>query len=429
MALEMHKSPDVFVSGAFPSLTFNERLDTDLKKKVTDHLRKGGGRCLLVHGSSKTGKTVFVERWLPPTSSIWIKGDEISSVTDLYQRIIDDLGLFTEISKTDGATDTVGGGAGVEVGAGILKFRANASASAQYATSNSVGRSSLNVSVVKAALRDKPVPIVIDDFHFMDAALRLDVAKAVKDLIRITRVILIAIPHATFEPLQQLPDMDWRVDTLQVKAWESNELAQIAKEGFSLLGVVDHDDLVGTRLSIESRGAPAIMQTLCLEYVTEVVDVWETAHPAVDAREPNDWRGFLSRVAEGKKPSAFDAFVAGKEVRGTDRAERALVSGEVTDIYGAVLYTLAKMGAHGSISKFTVADEMQKLMKSAPTASTISGTLTHLADIAESVRGHSDPALTYQDPQLQLLDPYLSFFLAHGDWILPQPKARREGGV
>jgi hypothetical protein len=425
MGQESYEATDVFVSGTYPELTFNERLDTDLKKKVVDYLRKGAGKCLLVHGSSKTGKTVLVERWLSPDSAIWIKGDEIQHISDLYSRIVDELKLFTVVSETDSKSETIGAGGGIEGGLPGIKFRMNADAGVEHGTADTRSRNSLSVSVVKAAIKAKPVPIVIDDFHFMDSSLRLDVAKAVKDLIRSTRVVLIAIPHSTFEPLRKLPDMDWRVETLEVKRWEPKELAQIAHDGFGYLGLVDHADKIGARLATESRGAPAIMQTLCLEYATEVLNVWSTARPSVDAKAPQDWAQFLRSVAEGKKPIAFDAFVDGKDVRGTDRAERKLRTGEVTDIYGAVLYTLSKMSAFGSLTKNQVADRMQELVEDAPSASTISGNLTHLAEIAEKVRGHGDPALTYQDPELQILDPFLSFFLAHGDWEVPKPRKKR----
>lgn len=417
-----YDSTDVFVSGTYPELTFNERLDTNLGTKVAAYLRKGGGKCLLIHGSSKTGKTVLVERWLSPDSAIWIKGDEIHDISDLYTRISEELQLYTEVSETTSESERVGAGAGVEGGLPGIKFRLSGDAGVEHASGQMVTRKVSNVSVVKAALKKKPVPLVIDDFHFMDEALRLDVAKAVKDLIRIARVVIIAIPHATFEPLRKLPDMDWRVETLEVKRWEKHELAQIASDGFELLGIVDHGDRIGSRLAEESRGAPAIMQTLCLEYATEVMSVWSTSHPFVDAIEPTDWSDFLKSVAEGKKPSAFDVLLEGKDSRGVPRAERVLVTGEVTDIYGAVLHTLSSMRAHGSVTKQQVADQMRGLLIEAPTTSAIGHNLTNLADLAEKTRGSGDPALTYQDPELQILDPFLSFYLAYGGWDLPVPR-------
>lgn len=419
---EVHSATDVFVAGTFPALTYNERLTTDLRKKITKYLTKGGGDCLVVHGASKTGKTVLVERWLPPEHAIWIKGDELQSVDDLYRRVIDDLGLFTEHATTEATSETAGAGLGFEAGvSALLKFRMSADGSVQTQTGSSAGRKSMNVSVVKAALRAKPVPIVIDDFHFIAKELRLAVAKAVKDLARLTRVVMIAIPHAAFEPLRELQDMDWRVRNLHVQRWKAEELAQIARDGFDLLSLIDHGEEIGKFLADESRGAPAIMQALCLEYVTEEMDVWATSVPARDAHQPRNWDEFLREVASERKPSAFDFFVAGKKTRGRGRNARILMTGEQTDIYGAVLFTLSQMGVVETTTKYEIATKMAELVKNPPNPETISGTLTHLADIAEQKRGQADPALTYQDPELHILDPFLAFYLAHGDWRLPVP--------
>ncbi|MGZ0711112.1 hypothetical protein ACWPKO_22565 (plasmid) [Coraliomargarita sp. W4R53] len=413
---------DVFVSNTFPAHTYNERQTTDLREKITKYLAKGNGECLVINGASKTGKTVLVERWLPPESAIWIKGDEIHSVDDLYRRVIDDLGLFTEVTRTESTSGTVGSGGGVEAGVGsILRFSMNLSAAAEVEETTSSGRTQMNVSVVKASLRRKPVPIVIDDFHFLDKPLRLAVAKAVKDLARLTRVVLIAIPHAAFEPLQDLQDLDWRVIHLEVKRWGSEELAQIAHDGFELLGLVDHGETIGRRLAEESRGAPAIMQVLCLEYVTEVLDVWTVVTPKKEADEPRDWNLFLRQVATQRKPSAFDAIIKGKKTRGKERLARELVDGRQTDIYGAVLLTISEMGVVLTTSKNAIAQKMNQIVVDAPKPETVSGTLGHLSSIAENVRGQGDPALTYSDPELQILDPFLAFYLAHGEWELPEP--------
>lgn len=417
---EIHLATDVFVAGNFPELTYNDRIGSGLGEGVERYLVRNSGGTLIVHGPSKTGKTVLIEKWLPQDAAIWIKGDEITSVDDLYRRIIDDLGLFTEISHTASVSGKVGvngsGGLGLK---GILKFRAGAEASLEAQGTKAESRTALSVSVVKARLRQKPVPIVIDDFHFIDPSLRLDVARAVKDIARYTRVVLIAIPHAAFSPLRDLQDMNWRVTDLPVGRWEPKELEQIAHDGFNLLGVVDHGDKIAGRLAGESRKAPAIMQAACLDYVLDVMQIDETAVPAHDAVAARDWGQFFHVLANNRKPSAFDILLEGKKTRGRTRIARTLVTGDVTDIYGAILRTLSKMGAPEATTKKEIAARMAEVVEDAPKPETISKTLKYLADIAEQVRGDDDPALTYQDPNLHLLDPFFAFYLAHGRWELP----------
>lgn len=423
----MHLATDVFVAGNFPEFTYNDRLGSGLGQGVERYLVRNSGGTLIVHGPSKTGKTVLIEKWLPQNAAIWVKGDEIGSVDDLYRRIIDDLGLFTEISQAVSVSGQVGvngsGGLGLK---GILKFRMGVDASVGAEGSKAVSRTALSVSVVKSRLRDKPVPIVIDDFHFIDPSLRLDVARAVKDIARHTRVVLIAIPHAAFSPLRQLQDMNWRTTDLQVDRWNTEELEQIAHDGFKLLGVIDHGDTIAERLAAESRGAPAIMQAACLDYALDVMQIEQTAEPARDAVEPRDWHQFLHILARNRKPSAFDILLEGKKTRGKTRNARTLVTGEVTDIYGAILHTLSRMGVPEATTKKEIAARMAELVVDAPKPETISKTLKYLAEIAEEIRGDDDPALTYQDPDLHLLDPFFAFYLAHGGWELPAIIAAQE---
>jgi hypothetical protein len=417
-------TPDeVFVPGRFPSLTYNERASTDLREEVETYLNTGKGSCLVVYGPSKTGKTVLIERWLPEDYAIWIKGDQIHEVDDLYRHIIDRLDLFTEITVAESTTDTLGGEGGIELNVipQVLRFKAGASGSASSTNTFTAARNSLPVNVVKRELQAKPVPIVIDDFHFMPQPLRIAVAKAVKDLIRYTHVVLIAIPHQAFEPVENQRDMDWRVVQLPVKPWEDDELLKIAQDGFPLLGIVDHSDTVGKTLAKVSRGAPFIMQALCLDYVVQVARLDRSASPAIDAPAPKDWAAFLRVIANRRKPGVFDALVKGKDPRGVERIPRILKDGRTTEIYGATLYTLSRMGAVRRVNKQEVAAAMDKLVKNAPTASNVSNTLGHLSDIAHEKRGHDDPALDYKDPNLDILDPFLSFYLRHASWELPSP--------
>lgn len=419
---DTYPSTEVFVPGTYPVHTYNDRLSTSLREEVTKFITKGGGECLVVHGASKTGKTVLIERWLPPTSAIWIKGDEISSVEDLYRRVIDDLGLFVDVAVSAGATEDVKMAGGAEAGlSAVLKFRLDLELQSGEQRGSVLSRSSMPVSVVKEQLRRKPVPIVIDDFHFIDEELRLAVARAVKDLARITRVVMIAIPHAAFDPLKKLQDLDWRVRDLEVTKWKPEELAQIAAEGFSLLAIEDPGAVIGKRLADESRGAPAIMQVLCLEYVTEVLELWQTASQPVVATEPENWDKFLASVANYRRPSAFGSLIQGKDTRGTSRAARQVKDGGVTDIYGAIFLTLARMGVIDTVSKFDLAYKMAQYVEDSPKASVLGATLRNLADVAKVHRGQGDPAVSYQDPELQILDPFFAFYLAHGDWALPLP--------
>lgn len=425
--MKVYLPSDVFAPGRFPSLTYNERASTKLRTEVESYLMTGGGSCLVVYGPSKTGKTVLIEKWLPEDSAIWIKGDQIGKIDDLYRHIIDQLDLYTEVSVEESTTDTLGVDVGVDVQLvpHVLRFKAGARGAASASASKTHLRTSLSSSVVKLALREKPVPIVIDDFHFLSAKLRASVARAVKDLIRYTHVVLIAIPNRAFEPVRTQRDMDGRVLHLEVMPWIDEELVKIAEDGFPLLRIRDEGGKIGKTLAEASHGAPFIMQALCLEYSIAIGRANAKPTEERTAKEPGDWDAFFRSVADRRRPGVFDALAKGKDTRGVERAARLLKDGRSTDIYGATLLALSKMGAAKRVTKQQVAAQMNTLVVDAPTASTVAGTLGHLSEIAHNMRGDDDPALDYNDPNLDILDPFLAFYLQRAAWDLPAPPGSR----
>ena len=424
--MNYYAASEVFAPGTFPTHTFSNRSSTTLQSELSDYLRTGLGSCLIVHGPSKTGKTVLVERWLPPDNAIWIRGDEVDSLASFHSRIVDALGLYTKASTTSSQTTTAGteSSLGLDVIPASMKYTLKTSLEESYSKSTSRSRDSLPVSAVKQALSAKPVPIVIDDFHFINPEVREKISETVKDLIRLTRVILIAIPHVAFEPLRLLRDMDWRIIDLEVTYWETSELKEIARDGFPLLNINDREGVLGERLAEESRGAPFIMQALCLAYVDSILHIHETAPIARAAVEPDRWHDFLSRVATRRKPGIFEKFATGKDSRGQERKVLKLMDGQSTDIYGAILLTLKNFRSSRKVDFKELSSEMGTLIQNAPPASSGSQTLGHLADIAEKNRGQGDPALTYIKPELEIVDPVLSFYIHNADWKLPAARSK-----
>jgi hypothetical protein len=419
---------DVFVAGYFPRLTYNARLSTDLQRSLTKYIKSGRGECLAVHGPSKAGKTVLVEKALPPDLAVWIRGDDIQSIDDLYRQIIDQLDLFTSVEVSTSSAEELTVDAGVEVSVipGMLKFRSGAAPTISSENTRTKRRDKSVSYVAKSELDRKPVPIVIDDFHFIPDHLRVVVAQAIKDLIRRTHVILIAIPHEAFDIVRAQRDMDFRVIGLPVDPWEHDELLEIAREGFELLGVVDTGDAIGNQLATACMGAPFIMQALCLGYVTDVMNLEKTAIPAVDALAPKSWETFFGDIATNRQPASFGALIKGKDSRGQDRIERRFIDGRVTDIYGAILYAVARSGPVQSISAQDLGRTMATFLVDPPKPYSFGATLRHLAEIAEAQRGNGDKPLDYRNGTLEIVDPFLSFYLRYADWKLPAPPSVAE---
>lgn len=146
----------------------------------------------------------------------------------------------------------------------------------------------------------------------------------------------------------------------------------------------------------------------------------------VQVAPPPDLAAFYGRVAARYVPGVFDALRMGPRTKGQPRLARRLKTGQVTDIYGAVLYGISKIGPVRQISTQQLTRTIGEHFVDAPTTQNVASALGHMRTIADSQRGSSDTALDYKDDTLYISDPFLSFYLRFGAWELPGPPV---GGI
>lgn len=413
-----HRTNEVFVAGRQPTITYNPRNEHHLEAEVKSY-RAQMGKALTVAGPSKSGKTVLIERSLPRGYAIWIQGSDLESAQKFWQSVADGLAAYEQIS--DSRENTVGRETGGSLTLGIpdvagAEGRRGRSSSAALATTGS--RTRPLPDVVREELASSPVPVVIDDFHYVLQPTQVAIARAIKTLIGLTNVVLIAVPHEAFDAVRAEPDMNGRVWQLPITSWTTDELAYIARTGFAALGVVDRDERVAQRLAAESFGAPFLMQQLCYDYAIQL-GVEATANPPVLAQEPENWSAFLRRIADRSIPGVFDRLIRGPNPRGQQRIDRVLTDGRRGDIYAAVLHAIAKTPQQARIRPQDLTRVLEtSLAENAPTTQQIASSLGHMSEIAWDGRGTGDPALDFKDDELHILDPFLAFYLRHGSWAL-----------
>lgn len=311
----------------------------------------------------------------------------------------------------------IGGEVGGQMGLPLVG-RLDAKTSAGHSTGGgrTYGRQRAYSDVAREGLRTLPVPIVIDDFHYVPNEVKRDIARAVKSLLPITHVVLIAVPHEAFEAVREEPDMGGRVWHLKIDLWSQDELGYIAREGFAALNVVDHADALASRLAENSFGAPFLMQQLCYDLMI-AERILETQKVGVDLRNLEDWAGFFERIAERSAPPVFEKLRKGPKSRGQMRMERLLKpSGTATDIYGAVLFALSQTGPKPVIAQQELVRVLDGLLTEPARGQHVSSCLGHMSAIADEARGTGDPALVFKNDEVYILDPFLLFFLRWGTW-------------
>ncbi|MEA2257135.1 MAG: hypothetical protein QOG35_3180 [Solirubrobacteraceae bacterium] len=410
---EVHLTKNVFVAGASPSITYNPRDDRHLEQELTAYLEQGPGRALSVSGPTKSGKTVLVERALPRDEAIWVAGQDLHSVEVFWDRIVDWLGLYDLVEVTRQETDEKGKELGMDVGVPKLaSINAKKKDGASVAKGVRKSRTQAVTSVARAALEEVNVPVVIDDFHYVDEDARQEMARAIKSVIPFTKVILIAVPHEAFDVVRNEADMGGRLSQLRIELWSVDELRFIAERGFDALNIEDQHS-VGDKLARASYGAPFLMQDLCYQYAV-ILGVVKTADDPVAAVAPK-WKDFFARIANRTPPVIFDHLLKGPKTRGQRRVPRVFKTGVSTDVYGALLYGIARAGK-ASVTYQQLARVIERDFTEAIAGQQITASLGHMATVALENRGTGDPAVAYKDDVLHVVDPFLLFYLRHGTW-------------
>jgi len=413
---EIHLTKNVFVVGAAPTITYNPRDDRHLEQELNGYLDQGPGRALSISGPTKSGKTVLVERRLPRDEAIWIEGQDLDTVDGYWHRIVDWLGLYDLVEVT--SQNTEGGGKQFGATLGVPKLasidaRRNDDSSSMSGVRHS--RTQAITSVARSGLEALDVTVVIDDFHYVADDARQGVARAIKSTIPLTTAVLIAVPHEAFEIVRNEPDMGGRLPHLPIETWSKEELEFIAKHGFDALAI---DDQVGiaSKLAENSFGAPFLMQDLCYQYALSL-GVLQTAEEPVAAVEPPSWTEFFGRIANRTAPVIFDHLLRGPKTRGQRRVVRVFKTGAKTDVYGALLYAIAK-ASRSTVSYQTLARILDDDLREPITGQQITASLGHMAAVASEHRGTGDAGVAYKDDQLHILDPFLLFYLRYGSWTV-----------
>jgi hypothetical protein len=127
---------------------------------------------------------------------------------------------------------------------------------------------------VLSFLQSSPHTIIIDDFHWMNPAIKIDIFPPLKQLLGYgTRIILISVSKSAFPMIGDFGDFAGRFIEISMPPWEHNELRRVAEVGFPLLGMKvtpqTIDNLVGC-----SYLSPLLMQGLCAQlcYEREVTE-------------------------------------------------------------------------------------------------------------------------------------------------------------
>lgn len=408
------KYNDVFVPGGFPTYTYNPRKGRQLEEIIRE--AEGSYKLLVVTGPTKSGKTVLVDKVFPHSENLWIDGGIISSENSFWELIVSALDGYTEeqIENGEDAQYTITGSSEFE--GNILLARAKAGLSGAVASTERTTvlqrRVMSNKSKAISLLQEIKIPLIIDDFHYIDRNTQKNIVRALKAPIMYgVPIICIAIPNRKFDAIEVERELTGRMSSVEMPSWDLNELESIAQDGFKTLNTQIEEETIHN-LSIEAFGSPFLMQEFC-HAICKKKGVLERKIQQQCIKDISDLNSIFADIANNSGRSMFEKLKRGPRTR-TDRKPRKMKNGAVLDIYGVVMEALQNLrpGVETITYDTLRANIREVLADDLPQHGEIARVLEKIAEISHTDTS-STPVIDWQkeDDILTITDPFFAFFL------------------
>jgi hypothetical protein len=412
------RASKIFIAGGQPSLTYVDRDNTDTSNTLEDGIRSyldAGFKALTVTGPTKSGKTVLCRKVIGKENAFWLSGGNIQAEGDFWDQITEQ--LDTPLSETASLSSSTSKGANTEVGL-ELGINAIAKLTGKAGGSGETGRvatksatKNRNVKTVAVhGLIERGLPIIIDDFHYIERPIQKAIIRSLKDpIFDGLRVILIAVPHRAFDAVRSEREMTGRVDQLPVELWSKNDLTLIADQGFPPLNVKCAPEIINDFIE-ESLGSPHLMQEFCRQ-LCEANGVSETQDTVVKLELPHRTE-FFKKIPRSTAKPAFDLLARGPRQR-SDRKQRTFIDESKGDIYLAVLRAIANTGAKSRLTYEDLRFSLRTILSDEmPQAHEIGRVLVQMTEIAKNkIEGEAVLEWDEEETILHVADPFFAFYL------------------
>lgn len=406
---------DVFRPTSFPQHTYINRLissDDTYELRLKKALRSSG-RLISITGSSKAGKTVLCHKVIDKDSIIDLSGAQIQSQADFWNQIAEKIRLPLEVQITKTIGDKVSVSA--KVGGKVkIPFIASTNIGGQTGYDHSTGQNIAekearsNSAIMEYLINNNKV-LVLDDFHYIDDELQMYIARILKtELFNGLKAIIISLPHRADDAVRHNPDLIGRTTFIEIAPWSMDELAEIGRKGFSLLGyTIDEKNL--RLLAQESIASPQLMQENCFNLADRMAMsgtssvTTELLHKAFNDTVVNysHYDAILQKVLRGP-------------AQGRDKRKSYDFRDETqADIYHLFLKSICLdppvLSMHIDDIKTRFAEVLSDAEK-LPTALVISNTIMHVEKILRDTAPKLD-TIEWREQELYILDPFLLFYL------------------
>jgi hypothetical protein len=269
---------------------------------------------------------------------------------------------------------------------------------------------------VEREIANSEFVVLLDDFHYMPRDLQTEVAKSLKEAIRLgIKIVTAAVVHRGDDVLRANPELRGRIRSIDLMYWTPAELRSIATTGFALLKAQIDQPMI-ERFVVESAGSPQLMQLLCLNacFVCNLREPHQGLFPfAWNTDEAVMERIFEQTSTSTDFRSLFNVVDAGPRVRGTERKTYKFHDGMEGDVYRVVLRAVAADPPRLSFPYEELLKRSAEVcVESSPIGSSLTGTCLHISRLA--IEKFPLDRVVDWDEAMQVLDipdPYFMFYL------------------
>lgn len=320
MTVKIYKLANVFGTSREVPKTYVERQGVD-DRFLNDITRD---KHLVIHGSSKQGKTCLRKHHLNEQDYIVVQCTRETTKSKLYEMLLKQADIQCEV----GRTNTVNGGCKLQVkvgGEGKIPFVAKATTEAggeyEHQTTQTAETREFEIDpedsndiarVLKNASFSKY--IVIEDFHYLDEDVQMSFAIDLKVFHENSKLIFIVV--GVWLEANRLTlyngDLSGRLAIINADRWDESDLSKVISVGEQLLNVAFSDE-VRKAIVNGCQSNVGLLQEVVYR-ICEKYKVWQTQEKKREVGTVNDvdimlkvvseeqasrYRNFLSRFAEG----------------------------------------------------------------------------------------------------------------------------------
>ncbi|PWK14859.1 hypothetical protein [Tumebacillus permanentifrigoris] len=406
-----HKSNEIFKPGTYPEHTYVIRQSRNgTYDSLLEEALDTAGFLTSIVGPSKSGKTVLCENVIGSDKMILLSGGDFKKGVDFWTTVSNTIGLPLETESTDANTNEVQGSIKGKL------FIAEGTGSAKHASTQSYKAKMVTGKdrVIEEFVTNEFV-LVLDDFHYIDKELQLDIAHQLKDAIRKElRAVVISLPHRADDAIRKNSDLNARMNFINIEPWSAEELIEIPLTGFRKLGIEICNEFAA-RLAKESITSPQLMQSICLNLSRVLnVDKDPLVNTVGDATLLD--RAYRKTTSHMEYRDVINKLESGPPSRGKQRKNFQLQNGRTVDLYEAIIEALAQDPPTISIDLEGLKERITKIINtdsSKPENRKLKDTLTQIQGIISS-NGELYKVLEWKDDKIYILDPYFLFYFRWG---------------